>query len=137
MSVTGAGGVESERVRRPAPTLARKHAAWSLREVPNVSWHRQSRFWSWITGIRARKRACVTAVVACRDCQPTEPILGSIVYAEEGGRAVVRFFVGHRQQLLDELRRPTWRGLLIFAVPKNGAPASLLLERRAYRPTIR
>jgi hypothetical protein len=59
-----------------------------------------------------------------------------VICADEPERYVVRVFVGRRDDTI-AAKLPPWRDCLVFAVPKDRGPPSLLVDDARYRPTIR
>lgn len=85
----------------------------------------------------ARALAREAATRLCRAALPGEPILGSVICADEPGRYVVRVFCGNRPASPDTYMSPPWRECLIFAVTKDTYSAARLTDDEEYRPTIR
>jgi hypothetical protein len=84
---------------------------------------------------RARKGACAAAEAGARTLRPKDPILSSVILAEENGRYVVRVFVGLRDET-DPVLGPGWRECLVFAVPNEGGEVTLVDDER-YRARLR
>ena len=83
----------------------------------------------------ARRRACAAAEEACRALRPGEPILGSVICAEEQHRLVVRVFCGRREGPPALL--PAWRECVIFAVATDGRAVLIVEDDASCRPQLR
>ncbi len=81
--------------------------------------------WRFLLSLPERRRALAAAEAACRARCPAEPILGSVVCANEDSRYVVRVFAGRRD--VDPLyyRMPPWRHCFVFGVDKQSGAADV------------
>jgi hypothetical protein len=90
---------------------------------------------TWIAGFRARKRAHKVAGALCQQLRPDDPILATVICANEADRYIVRVFCGHRTEARID-RHPGWRECLIISVKKGSDVVELITDDAKYRPTI-
>ena len=82
-----------------------------------------------------RRNAKREAVRLCRRLNSDDPVLGSVVCADETDRYIVRVFFGLRPA--SNLLFPPWRDCLIVAVDKESLAAERVVDDRRYDPVLR
>jgi len=85
----------------------------------------------------ARSQAQKVVRDLCRSLLPEEPILGTVICADEADRYVVRVFFGDRPFSAETYMLPPWKECLIFAVTKNSYAVEQIIDDRKYDPVIR
>ncbi|MBC7795268.1 MAG: hypothetical protein H7Z37_00180 [Pyrinomonadaceae bacterium] len=84
----------------------------------------------------SRGDATKAAKEFCRSYVCDEPILGTIICANEPERYVVRVFCGYRKVSVENYLLPPWENCLIFAVAKDSYCVEQITDDEKYRPTI-
>ena len=91
---------------------------------------------TWVAGFRALRRAHKVAGELCQQLRPDDPVLATVICANESDRYIVRVFCGHRTEAQID-RHPGWRECLIISVKKGSDVVELVADDAKYRPTIR